>query len=72
MVRDGIEIVCIAIERAQQDIRVQGQVGARHPANATSSGKVLFADLDVVTVGELLNSRELYTTHNYRFAGPPA
>lgn len=42
---DGLEVVYVAIEHAQQEIGIQGEVGARHPAHATALGKVLLADL---------------------------
>ena len=41
-VRDGLEIVYVAIERAQQDIGIQGEIGARHPANATALASARF------------------------------
>lgn len=42
---DGLEVVYVAIEHAQQEIGIQGEVGARHPAHATALGKVMLADL---------------------------
>lgn len=45
-VLDGLEIVYVAIERAQRDIGIQGEIGGRHPVNATALGKVLLTALD--------------------------
>jgi DNA-binding IclR family transcriptional regulator len=58
-VRDGLEVVYIAIERAQQEIGIQGEVGGRHPAHATALGKVLLADLDPDPLRALLEGHEL-------------
>ncbi len=56
---DGLEVVYIAIERAQQEIGIQGEIGARHPANATALGKVLLADLSPDALRATLHGREL-------------
>lgn len=58
-VRDGLEVVYVAIERAQQEIGIQGEIGARHPANATALGKVLLADLEPEALLALLEGHEL-------------
>jgi IclR family acetate operon transcriptional repressor len=71
-VRDGLEIVYIAIERAQQDIGIQGQVGARHPANATALGKVLLADLERSEAAALLADHELVRLTHRTITDPDA
>lgn len=43
---DNMEVVYIAIEHSQSEVGIQGHVGARHPAYATSLGKVLLAALE--------------------------
>lgn len=58
-VRDEFEVVYIAIEKAHREIGIQGEVGGRHPANATALGKVLLADLEPEELDELLIGREL-------------
>ena len=42
---DDQSVVYIAIEHAQREVGIQGQVGGRHPAHATALGKVLLSDL---------------------------
>lgn len=56
---DGFDVVYIAIEHAQRDVGIQGEVGGRHPAHATGLGKVLLADLDAGQLDALLDGREL-------------
>ncbi len=56
---DEFEVVYIAIEHAQREIGIQGEIGGRHPAHATGLGKVLLADLDETQLGSLLENREL-------------
>lgn len=41
---DHSEVVYLAILHAQTEVGIQGEVGGRHPAHATSLGKVLLAD----------------------------
>ncbi len=71
-VRDGLEIVYVAIERAQQDIGIQGQIGARHPANATALGKVLLADLAPDDLRMLLEGQELVRLTHRTITAPDA
>ena len=56
---DGLDVVYIAIEQAQQEIGIQGSVGARHPANATALGKVLLAWLDEDIIRSKLDGCDL-------------
>ena len=56
---DEFEVVYIAIEHAQREVGIQGEIGGRHPAHATGLGKVLLADLDEARLGRLLENREL-------------
>ena len=56
---DGLEVVYIAIERAQQEIGIQGEIGARQPANATALGKVLLADLSIDALRAALHGCDL-------------
>ena len=56
---DDLEVVYIAIERAQQEIGIQGEVGARHPANATALGKAMLADLSPDALRAALHGRDL-------------
>jgi len=44
-VLDGLDVVYVAIEHAQREIGIQGEIGGRHPVHATALGKVLLADL---------------------------
>ena len=71
-VRDGLEIVYVAIERAQQDIGIQGEIGARHPANATALGKVLLADLEPEDAAALVAGRELVRLTHRTITDPDA
>ncbi len=71
-VRDGLEIVYVAIERAQQDIGIQGEIGARHPANATALGKVLLAGLDPAEAAALIAGRELVRLTHRTLTAPDA
>lgn len=48
------EVVYVAIERAQREIGIQSQVGARHPAHCTALGKALLAGLPDTEVLEIL------------------
>ncbi len=56
---DEFEVVYIAIEHAQREVGIQGEVGGRHPAHATGLGKVLLADLGAPQLSSLLENREL-------------
>ncbi len=56
---DEFDVVYIAIEHAQRDVGIQGEIGGRHPAHATGLGKVLLADLDEARLSGLLENREL-------------
>lgn len=56
---DEFDVVYIAIEHAQRDVGIQGEIGGRHPAHATGLGKVLLADLDEARLSDLLENREL-------------
>ena len=58
-VLDEFEVVYIAIEHAQREVGIQGEIGGRHPAHATGLGKVLLADLDEARLSSLLADREL-------------
>ncbi|MDZ7799962.1 MAG: IclR family transcriptional regulator [Trueperaceae bacterium] len=58
-VRDEFEVVYIAIEKAHREIGIQGEIGGRHPANATALGKVLLADLDGPELDALLHEHDL-------------
>lgn len=56
---DHLEVVYIGIEHSQREVGIQGQVGGRHPAHATSLGKVLLAALDDDDLEERLAGAEL-------------
>jgi DNA-binding IclR family transcriptional regulator len=56
---DGFEVVYIAIEQAQREVGIQGEIGGRHPAHATGLGKVMLADLDAEALDALLDAQEL-------------
>jgi DNA-binding IclR family transcriptional regulator len=71
-IRDGLEIVYVAIERAQQDIGIQGEIGARHPANATALGKVLLADLAPDALKSELAGQELVRLTHRTISAPDA
>lgn len=58
-IREGIEVVYIAIEQARHELGIQGEIGGRHPANATALGKVFLADLSEAALHELLEDQEL-------------
>lgn len=58
-VRDRFEVAYIAVEKAHREIGIHGEVGGRHPANATALGKVLLADLDAAVLDALLAEHEL-------------
>jgi IclR family pca regulon transcriptional regulator len=56
---DDFDVVYIAIEHSQREIGIQGEIGGRHPAHATSLGKILLADLGDDELRERLAGREL-------------
>lgn len=56
---DEFDVVYIAIEMAQRELGIQGEIGGRHPAHATALGKVMLADLDPDELDERLAGREL-------------
>lgn len=56
---DDFDVVYIAIEHAQREVGIQGEIGGRHPAHATGLGKVLLADLDEAELENRLEGREL-------------
>lgn len=56
---DDFDVVYIAIEHAQREVGIQGEIGGRHPAHATGLGKVLLADLDTSGLDALLEGRVL-------------
>lgn len=56
---DGFDVVYIAIEHAQREVGIQGEIGARHPAHATGLGKVMLADLSPDLLDTLLDKHEL-------------
>lgn len=58
-VLDELDVVYIAIEKAHRELGIQGQIGGRHPANATALGKVLLADLDPAELTARLGGDEL-------------
>jgi len=58
-VLDGLDVVYIAIEKARRELGILGEIGGRHPANATALGKVLLADLDEAALARLLDGAEL-------------
>jgi IclR family KDG regulon transcriptional repressor len=58
-VLEEFEIVYIAIEQAQREVGIQGEIGGRHPANATALGKVLLAHLPAERLSERLSNAQL-------------
>jgi DNA-binding IclR family transcriptional regulator len=56
---DDFDVVYIAIEHAQREVGIQGEIGGRHPAHATGLGKVLLADLEKLELEALLEGRVL-------------
>lgn len=58
-VLDGLEIVYVGFEKSNRELDIQDQVGARHPANATSLGKVMLADLDADELEARIQDRTL-------------
>lgn len=56
---DDFDVVYIAIEHAQREVGIQGEIGGRHPAHATGLGKVLLADLEPSRLDALLAGRIL-------------
>lgn len=58
-VLDGADVVYVAIEQAQRELGIQGEVGGRHPVHATALGKVLLGGLEPDDARARLESREL-------------
>lgn len=58
-VLDGADVVYVAIEHAQRELGIQGEIGGRHPVHATALGKVLLAGLDPADAEARLRSRPL-------------
>lgn len=56
---DEADVVYVAIEQAQRELGIQGEVGGRHPAHATALGKVLLSGLNPEDARARLKSREL-------------
>jgi len=69
---DGLEVVYVAIEHAQQEIGIQGEVGARHPAHATALGKIMLADLAVDERRARLAARDLVRLTHRTIVDPDA
>ena len=61
---DGLDLVAEAAGSHVVGIRAHGMVGQRFPLHASSSGKVLLADMPAAKVSELLpDELEAYTQH---------
>lgn len=58
-VLDAPDIVYVAIEQAQRELGIQGEIGGRHPVHATALGKVLLADLTPEERRSVLEMRPL-------------
>lgn len=56
---EGFEIIYVAFEKAQRELDIQSQIGARHPANATALGKVMLADRDPAALASELHGYTL-------------
>jgi len=56
---DDFEVVYLAILHAQTVVGIQGEIGGRHPAHATSLGKVLLADLSDDELRECIAAKPL-------------
>ena len=56
---DGLDVVYVAIEHAQREVGIQGEIGGRHPAHATGLGKVLLAELSDDEILERIGDRPL-------------
>jgi IclR family transcriptional regulator, KDG regulon repressor len=67
---DDLEVVYLAILHAQTVIGIQGEIGGRHPAHATSLGKVLLADLPDVELRKRLASKPLVKLTNNTITDP--
>lgn len=71
-VLDGLDVVYVAIEKARRELGIQGQVGGRHPANATALGKVMLADLGDDELNALLEGAELPRLTHRTLSDPQA
>jgi IclR family acetate operon transcriptional repressor len=69
---DGLDVVYIGIEKARRELGIQGQIGGRHPANATALGKVMLADLDEGDLRRRLDGAELPRLTHRTLADPEA
>jgi IclR family pca regulon transcriptional regulator len=58
-VLDGADVVYVAIEHAQRELGIQGEIGGRHSAHATALGKVLLSGMPVAEQRAILESRPL-------------
>lgn len=58
-VLDDLDVVYIAFEKANRELGIVGEIGGRHPANATALGKVLLADMDPDVLDRAIDGREL-------------
>ncbi|MEX2540724.1 MAG: IclR family transcriptional regulator [Trueperaceae bacterium] len=58
-VLDDLDVVYLAIERARTEVGIQGSIGGRHPAHATSLGKALLSCLDPAELKNRLAGRKL-------------
>lgn len=56
---DNLDVVYIGIEHSQREVGIQGQVGGRHPAHATSLGKIMLAALDRDVLASRLEGTDL-------------
>ncbi len=56
---DDLEVVYLAVENPAHELGLQGDIGRRHPANATAVGKVLLAYLDPAPLAERLRAAPL-------------
>lgn len=58
-VLDGPDVVYVAIEHAQRELGIQGEIGGRHPVHATALGKVLLSGVPQAEQRSILESRPL-------------
>jgi DNA-binding IclR family transcriptional regulator len=69
-VLDGLDVVYIGIEKARRELGIQGQIGGRHPANATALGKVMLADLNEDDLRRRLDGADLPRLTHRTLADP--